>query len=144
MDSYGRYPRELRIELRCPVQQLERRLHRSPGMALPIGISKNHHKSIARGLVNVAFIGVNAVQETGEVALDNAIDLFALQGLAQPRITANVHKQYRHVSLFLLHLGGRGIRLNEPHDRLRHKLGQVVADVLQVLHLLGDRLFQTQ
>src|SRR6266403_44937 len=78
VNSYGSYLRELCIELRCPVQQLDRRLHRSPGVALYIGISKNRHQPIASGLINVTLIGVNAVQETGEVALDNAIDLFVL------------------------------------------------------------------
>src|SRR5262245_65027100 len=110
-------------------------------MVLGVGISEDDHQTISGGLVDIAPIGMDTIQKTGEVALDNEVHVLVWQEFTPPRIAADIHKEYRHILLFLLQRGGFRMRRNKTCDRLRHKLDQMLLDILQQAYFVVDSAF---
>jgi hypothetical protein len=134
---------ELLVELRDPGQEPEgrpggvQRMPRQAALAL-----EDHHQAVAGGLVHIAVLGANDLQERGEVLLDHAVQARGRELLRQARVALDVEEEHRDVGLALLELAGVGVLLEEARHRLRHELRELALDLLEQLELPG-RLTET-
>ena len=144
MDGDGDCPiLALPVELPRALQCFQGREHGAPRMALWIGVCKDGHQAIAGSFVDLTSMGVNAVQKTGEVALNQLVHLRRWQCLAEPGVATDIDKEDLDVLFFFLQVRRGRIRFNESLDCLRYKFGQMLPRLLEYIYLVINGLLQT-
>jgi hypothetical protein len=118
----------LAVDLVGPAQNAERRLRRVARVALRVFVLQDHREPVARGLVDVAAVAQDLVEEGAEVALDDEVETVGLVALRPPRVAGDVHEEDEHVHLALGQLGRVRRLLDQLLDPARHELGQARAD----------------
>ena len=125
VDGHGRVdPGELLVELDDLAEELEGRARSVLGMARAVPLAlEDHHEPVARGLVDVAVVGPDDLEEAREVGLDHPVELLGRELLGQARVAFHVEEQDRHVRLALLELTRVRVLLEQALHGLGHELG---------------------
>src|SRR5437899_12080449 len=96
----------------------------------PVGL-EDDHEAVAGRLVHVAVVGLDDLEETGEIELDELVQLLGLELLGQLRVASDVQEEHRDIDGLLLELGGVRILLQKPLHRVGDELRQLALELLE-------------
>src|SRR5439155_956216 len=94
---------------------------------------EDDHGAVAGGLVHVAVVALDDLQEAREVGLDELVEALGVELLGQLRVARDVEEEHGHVDALLLELRGVGVLLEELLDGVGHELRELALELLEQL-----------
>ena len=131
----------LLVQALRPLVDRERGARRADRMVrrAPVRL-EDHHETVAGGLVHVAVLALDDLEEAREVCLDELVELLRVELLGELRIARDVEEEHRDLDGLLLQLGRVRVLLEEALHRLRDELRQLALELLEELEALAGLL----